>query len=89
MKLLVMAVRDKRVEAFITPPMFARAKGEAIRWFMDTLSDPNTAISKHPGDFDLYAIAEFDDNTGKFSQDDSLPLCLMTGLEVSASKAQG
>lgn len=88
MKVLVMAVRDKRTEFFLTPAMYVRAKGEGIRWFMDTLNDPQGAFSKHPEDFDLYVLGEFDDNSGVFTQDASVPMRILSGMEVSSQKQQ-
>lgn len=88
MKVLVMAVRDKRTEFFLTPTMFVRAKGEGIRWFMDVMSNPEHSFSKHPGDFDLYVLAEFDDNSGVFTCDASLPMQVISGLELKASATQ-
>lgn len=88
MKVLVMAVRDKRTEFFLTPTMFCRAKGEGVRWFMDVLNDKNSQFSKHPADFELFVLGEFDDNSGQFTQDASVPMRILSGLEVSSESAQ-
>lgn len=63
MKLYLVAIRDNAIEVYHNLTT-VRAKGEAIRNFQDALTDANNkSIAKHPGDFDLYAIGEYDDNT--------------------------
>lgn len=44
-----------------SPPFYAATVGLAIRIFRDAASDPNTQLYKHPTDFILYQIGEFDD----------------------------
>lgn len=63
MILKVFTVRDAKVEAYMQP-FFARAKGEALRSFMDTVSKPDHQFSEHPEDFSLYYLGEYDENTG-------------------------
>lgn len=58
------AVRDKAVEAFMQP-FFVRANGEAIRSFADAVNDSNSPFYKHPGDFELYALGDFDPSSGR------------------------
>jgi len=45
-------------------------KGQAIRGFSDLVQDKSSSVNKHPGDYKLYELAKYDDNTGKFT---SLP----------------
>lgn len=84
MKLLMVAIRDKQVDAFM-PPLFVRAKGEAVRIFMDEVSRDGSPMAKHPGDYDLFVLAEYDDGTGKVVSDDSMPFRVMSGLEVKSA----
>lgn len=61
----IYAVKDLAVQAFGTP-FFVRAKGEALRSFQDEANrrDSDSAIAKHPEDYELYRIGDFDDQTG-------------------------
>lgn len=68
MKYIVLSVYDRAACAF-GRPIFAAAVGAAVRSFIDEVnrvSDDNP-MSKHPKDFDLFKIAEFDDQSGLFS----------------------
>ena len=47
-------------------PFFMPAKGQAIRAFVDLANDERSMICKHPGDFKLVDLGEFDDVTGDF-----------------------
>lgn len=64
MKLLVVSVWDEKVGTF-SQPVLMRSKGEAIRSFgMSAQKEESWRL--HPGDYTLFALAEFDDNTGQF-----------------------
>lgn len=47
------------------PPFFAPREAIAIRSFTDLANDRSTTISRHPEDFDLRLIGEFNDETGE------------------------
>nr|QJB19931.1 MAG: nonstructural protein [Microvirus sp.] len=63
---MIYAVKDLAVQAY-GDPFSVRAKGEAIRSFMDEANrtDGNSAIAKHPEDYELYHIANYDENLGE------------------------
>lgn len=63
MKLLLCSVYDSKVSAY-APPFPAKTRGEAIRIFSDAVRDPSTLLSKHPEDYRLFLLGEFDDNSG-------------------------
>lgn len=63
MKLIVCAVFDKMTGAFMQP-FFTRTNYEAVRNFKDAVTDGSTVFNKHPEDYCLFKLAEFDDNTG-------------------------
>lgn len=63
MKLKVFSVLDAKVGSFAAP-FFMRSSAEALRAFHVAASDRESMISKHPEDFSLYLIGEFDDDTG-------------------------
>lgn len=61
MKLKIFTVYDSKVEAFLRP-FFMQSKGEAIRAFEDTCQDQKSQLNKHPEDFTLFEIGEYDDS---------------------------
>jgi len=61
MKFLVFSVYDKAAENF-NQPMFMAAKGQAIRAFDDEANRPDSQIHKHPEDYELFVIGEYDDD---------------------------
>lgn len=47
-----------------SPPFYASAHGGAVRLVMDLASDTNTTVGRHPTDFVLYCVGQFNDATG-------------------------
>ena len=45
-------------------PFFAHNAGAAIREFTDIVNNPEHPIGKHPEDYTLFAIGEFDEQNG-------------------------
>lgn len=64
MRLMMFGVWDDKVGAF-APPFFAVAKGQASRMFGDWVNDPNTPLNRHPEDYRLHVLGEFDDQSGQ------------------------
>nr|QJB20144.1 MAG: nonstructural protein [Microvirus sp.] len=64
---LVVSVRDGATGLF-GQPWFVVARGQAIRAFTDEVNRKpgDTDLAKHPEDFELFAVAEFDETTGRF-----------------------
>jgi len=69
MKLTIFSVFDTKASVFGTP-FFMPSVGTAVRAFGDLVQDPKSTVNRHPSDFILYEIGEFDDNS---SQCVSLP----------------
>lgn len=46
------------------PPFFASTDGAAVRSFGDLANDLNTNVGRHPNDYVLFCIGEFDDQKG-------------------------
>lgn len=80
MKLIVLSVRDEKVEAFL-PPFTARAVGEGIRIFETAIRDPNSGLAKHVADYVLYRVGTFDDVSGLMAPQE--PERLISGLEAA------
>lgn len=69
MKQVIVAVRDRAVDAFLRP-FAAPSVGAAIRSFSDEINRnaPDNQMANHPEDYDLYQLAEWDENTGIFTE---------------------
>lgn len=81
MNLLLVAVFDSATQAYARP-FAVIATGQAIRSFSDEVNNAakDSDLSKHPSDFELFHVATFDDQTGRFtaSQD---PVLLVRGKD--------
>lgn len=69
MQLKVYSIFDEKAKCF-GQPFFMAHNGMALRAFSDLVADKSTSINKHPGDYKLYCLADYDDNSGEFA---SLP----------------
>ena len=65
MRWQVYAVFDSKVGAY-TAPFNLRTRGEAIRSFEDACRDDKLPFKVHGGDYRLFFLGEFDDNTGTY-----------------------
>lgn len=69
MRYKIVAIRDNAVDAF-GQPNFVLNTGAAIRSFGDEIkrkdASESNMLAKHPEDFDLYVLGEFDDQVGEF-----------------------
>lgn len=66
MILKVFALYDKAVNAYLQP-FYCRSLGEAIRSFTELSNDKSTNVARHPTDFDLMYLGEYDDSAGIFA----------------------
>lgn len=62
-KQLVFSVFDILTKAHSTP-FFAPHPGSALRSFEELARDEKSTVAKHPHDFELYQIGEFDIDSG-------------------------
>lgn len=84
MILQIFTVYDSKAESYL-PPFYVNARGQAIRSFSDTCNDPEHVFNKHPSDYTLFALGDFNDATGVFTPLDT-PLSL--GLAQEFVKQQ-
>nr|QJB19269.1 MAG: nonstructural protein [Microvirus sp.] len=63
MKFRVFAIYDDKAKAYL-PPFIMPETGQAVRLFTDAVNNPQTQYFKHPADYTMFQIGEFDDNTG-------------------------
>lgn len=73
MLLKVFSVYDVKAAAY-GQPFFMPTSGGAIRSFGDTCLDQNSMLNKHPEDYSLHEIGEFDDVTGRIEGQPSEPI---------------
>lgn len=79
--LKVCSVRDRAADVF-GRPFFTPSRGVAVRSFTDHInSKDDSEMVKHPSDFELYQLADFDDETGKFENLEA-PKMLARGEDV-------
>lgn len=79
MKVRLFAVRDGKVEQFF-PPMAHGTPGAAQRWFTDIVNNDKSELYKHPGDYALYSIGQFETDTGTITPTTVELVC--TGMDV-------
>ena len=63
-------------------PFYSEADGQAIRGFKDIAQDENHDVGRHPEDYTLYRIGDFNTTTGKMTGEDLEKMA--TGLEMIA-----
>lgn len=65
--LKIFTVYDSKTGIYCSP-FYLKARGEALRSFIDTASgnSKDTLIASHPEDFTLFELGEYDDCTGTF-----------------------
>lgn len=47
-----------------SPPFYCGAHGQAVRAVMELVQDLNTTVGRHPADFTLYCVGQFNDAVG-------------------------
>lgn len=82
MKMQIVAARDVRVEAYMQPT-FVPHTAAAVRAFTDHVRDPQSDFAKHPEDYELWWLGEYNDQDGSFTPPDGgIPLRLLRGLDA-------
>ena len=77
----VVSVKDRAAEVF-NRPFFVPHRNVAIRDFTDEVNRvaADNQLNKHPDDFDLYLLGQFDDSKGTFVSEE--PVVLVRGKDV-------
>lgn len=65
MKSKVYSIYDSAAKAFMQP-FYQAGKGTAFRAFQDVVNTKDHPIHKHPKDYTLFELGEFDDETAGF-----------------------
>lgn len=66
MMLKAYAFFDMKIGIY-SSPFFVLHEGQAIRTAQELSSDLQTTIGRHPADYSLHLVGEFNDNTGVLS----------------------
>lgn len=70
MKTKIYAVYDSKAEAYMQP-FFMQSRGIAMRSWEDIANDEKSQICKTPGDFTLFELGEWDEQTGVITMHES------------------
>jgi len=57
------SIFDHKAKAYGLP-FYQRQSGEAIRSFSDLANDEKSNVCKHPEDYTLFLLGDFDESTG-------------------------
>lgn len=68
MKLNAYTIYDVASGAYMRP-FFSQADGMAVRGFKDIANDPEHEVGKHPEDYTLFRIGDFNERTGTLRGD--------------------
>lgn len=63
----IFCVRDNKSKCFPQPMFLAYAPGEALRGFQDVVNDDKSQLCKHPEDYTLYELGDYDMEKGVIS----------------------
>lgn len=63
MRLLMFSVRDSALNAYLRP-FCVPAVGAAVRGFTDEVNRGDSEMHKHPEDYELFQVGEFDEESG-------------------------
>ena len=80
MKQQVFSIYDSKAQAYF-PPFCLHNPQMAIRQFTDMVNDIESRISKHPEDYTLFQIAEWDDQDSKYKIPKNSPESLGNGVQ--------
>ena len=61
--MIIFSVYDKKAEYFLQP-MFARNAAQMLRDLSDVVSNRDSLLGKHPEDYAVYQLAQFDEISG-------------------------
>lgn len=80
MKINVYSVFDVKSAVF-AHPFYMAADGVAVRAFGGAVNEPDSLMCRHPSDFSLYRIGQFDDSVGLLIAEKQ-PVALCTAASV-------
>lgn len=66
MRLKAFAIFDDKAKAFL-PPFFLPERAIAVRTFADCVNNKEHAFGRHPADYSLFQVGDFDTDSGLIS----------------------
>jgi hypothetical protein len=66
----IFSIYDSKAEAY-NSPFYMQTQSLAIRAFTDEANNESSQIGKHPADFTLFYMGEYDDHTASFNLEDT------------------
>jgi lipoprotein signal peptidase len=66
----IFSIYDSKAEAY-NSPFYMQTQSLAIRAFTDEANNVDSQIGKHPADFTLFYMGEYDDHTASFNLEDT------------------
>lgn len=85
-KLRVVAVFDSKIKGWMQPS-FHLHLGQILRSWEELVNDGQSPMSRHPGDFTLFEIGEWDDVDGSIKAH-SAPVSLSTAMAAKNTAPQ-
>lgn len=79
MNMKLFAIYDKALAAY-GQVMTYTAKGQATRQFTDEVNRKDSELNKHPEDYALYYLGEYDNETGTLTTE--RPICVAQASDV-------
>lgn len=76
----IFAVYDTKAQLYNAPFML-NTKGEAIRGFSDIAKDDNSQIGRHPEDYVLFELGEWNDLNAQYNLYDA-PQSVVVAIEL-------
>jgi len=78
--MLMFSLYDSKSESF-SQPFFCRTRGAAVRAITDEVNDERATsdVHRHPVDFELYEIGEFNESRGCFTASEALRSVALVG----------
>lgn len=86
MRLFFYSIFDSATAAYMRP-FVMQSDGQAVRAFHDEAVRAETDINRHPQDYSLFRLGDFDDSSGSLVS--SGPTCLARAHELVARERAG
>lgn len=83
MKQKIFTIRDDKLETY-NVPFFVPTIGAAERDFTDHANNPESPLYKHPEDYTLFLLGEYDQSSGLVDMEIT-PKVLMKAIEVKGA----
>lgn len=88
MRMMVFAVRDAQLGAFLEP-IFALSEGVAMRSFSDAVLTPDHQFGRHAQDYGLFYVGMFDQDSGALeAAEQPRQVCTALQMKQMANKAE-